>query len=265
MLQGRVGLTAGACAAAAVLGAMAAVQWVSWPALPVEAELESVAPVAASIATNPVPMARAKRSQVRTEGGDAKANEKGTGVQMAAASVGEPAERLARLLAQLNTRVARLEEEVRRQGEHIYTLRTAAEPVDPLDVDDATIAAIEAEEARLREEDALRIEDRNREIEAAFELQGVDPEWSTRAIREISEALTDQPIEDAYVTGLECRSSLCRLEVETIALQAQTELEIALAGLAAAGKPSIALETTAAPDGTVTSVLYIVREGYSLL
>ena len=60
-------------------------------------------------------------------------------------------------------------------------------------------------------------------FEDDFELEYVDPDWGASAESEIRSALAERPSEGITVSNMECRSTLCRIEVEYDDVEAKME------------------------------------------
>lgn len=141
------------------------------------------------------------------------------------------AKKSAELIEALELRVISLEKALRRHEQTIQDLQTNVLPIDPKHVHAAAVAALEVAQRRLADEALLQAQDRVWAQDTQFELEDVDPQWSDAAVLEVNEAIADATIDGAHVIGLECHSSICRVEMNYAEPDAQAEVEMALARL----------------------------------
>ena len=234
MLKIRVPLLAAICLGLGALAFSTGSVWRPW-ATPLEEPRVTWRPGAVDVANSTQPAAEAKRPGVPTRVGSQRSMPQSSGDAPTPAlqqpQTKQPAKQPEQLLEALKLRVAALEQAVRRQEQVLQGLQANALPIDPEDVDDATIAAVEEAEQRLADEASLQAHDRVWAQEMQFELEDVDPQWSGAAVFEVNEAIAEAAIDGAHVIGLECRSSICRVEVDYTEHHAQAQVEMAFARL----------------------------------
>ena len=190
----------------------------------------SAEPTAPARSRRPVPLPEANElTQASTVSRRAVARP--PNVERALSSRTEPAAEQARIIEALERRVTELEAHVRRQDRNLRNLQESARAAEPIDLDEATIAALADEERRLAEEAELQVQDRIWALESRFDFEQVDPHWSAAATLEVNDAITGTGIDGAHVIDLDCRASTCRVEVDFSSPDAQAEVEVALARL----------------------------------
>jgi len=102
-------------------------------------------------------------------------------------------------------------------------------------------------------------------MESQFGQENTDPKWSRSADSEIRTKVNSRLPKESRFTSLECRTSMCRLEISH--RDAQTYREFVNKTLSAAdfqwpGPMNFAILRTL-PSGEVDAVAYLVRPGYS--
>ncbi|MFY2558417.1 hypothetical protein ACN469_12370 [Corallococcus terminator] len=102
-------------------------------------------------------------------------------------------------------------------------------------------------------------------VERTFEQEASDSGWASDAQREVRESLSTLLPSTASVRGLDCRATLCRLEVD---FPVETDFRSALGRPGAMGRlwkgPSLALIERDSARGSVTVIGYLVRQGHPM-
>lgn len=103
------------------------------------------------------------------------------------------------------------------------------------------------------------------QVEASFQAESVDSGWASSAQREVRDTLASMLPASALVRGLDCRATLCRLEVD---FSAEAEFREVM------GSPGALIRLWSGPAvthfekdparGTVTLVSYLVRPGHEM-
>lgn len=121
-----------------------------------------------------------------------------------------------------------------------------------------------AEEAEARENSRQQWHERLTEIDALLQKEPVDPVWSGQVSARIQEVLNRGKHGRTYLFALDCRSTLCRLEVQHDDPNAASDFANGFPGEVAELFPKIAMGHADEGDGYSHTVLYLVREGYRL-
>lgn len=96
-----------------------------------------------------------------------------------------------------------------------------------------------------------------------FRSQEADPEWSAEALDAIETAFQSEELAGASVLDMDCRATLCRVEVEHRNPEELMEFELWLPEKLAAVLPRMTLEREELDGRTVTTV-YLARDGHTL-
>jgi hypothetical protein len=165
-------------------------------------------------------------------------------------------------LREMHQEIAALRREVKRQGDTLDGLRRP-EPVHG-SVDDAVLETVKAEEEYRQELDNQRVAERLLQVDDVFLAESSDPNWSGEAELAVDSAANSLRTKGTDVLSLDCRTSLCRLEVAYNEQTAQIEFETALPSELAELTPGMTIDSAQTDDGYITSVIYLVRAGYDL-
>lgn len=132
------------------------------------------------------------------------------------------------------------------------------------DGDDDFAPMTEEEMALAEEDDAYDEEDRRRGLDAFLGAQSIDTTWSQDAALAVTEASDSEELAGSIVDGVECRSSLCRVEVSHADAEAAGQFELLFPMQVADALPQIRYFTEQLGDGRSITVMYLAREGYEL-
>lgn len=123
-------------------------------------------------------------------------------------------------------------------------------------------AAAAAERQRLEAESEQRILAQAEANEAALQKETEDPTWSGEARDLIDSAVATEELAATSVQDVECRATLCRVEVTHKDRQAQVAFESQFIMAIAQLLPQATLRTVENEDGSSSTVLYLAREGH---
>lgn len=121
-------------------------------------------------------------------------------------------------------------------------------------------ALVEAQQAQQQE----RMRQRMDAIAASFRLESVDRGWSADTAELIQTALASDELNDVGRIESECRSTLCRLDVAHEDPARMEEFIWVFTDMVADSLPQMTMEQVHHDDGSIDSILYLVREGHSL-
>lgn len=96
-----------------------------------------------------------------------------------------------------------------------------------------------------------------------FQSQEADPEWSAEALDALETALQSEELSGTSVVDMECRATLCRVEVEHRDPAEMMNFEMWLPEKLAPVLPRMTLEREEL-DGRTTTIVYLARDGHSL-
>ena len=116
--------------------------------------------------------------------------------------------------------------------------------------------------AHAREQAKQRREDRMAALEATFQRETADPDWSSQASAVLQEAIASQELGGASARNLACRSHICRLEVTLDHPDAMKRFTERFPQAVAETLPSMLVQQVNETDGARTLTLYLFREGY---
>jgi hypothetical protein len=112
------------------------------------------------------------------------------------------------------------------------------------------------------EETAKLQETRLEAIETSLRRESIDATWAAQAAHAIDQAMGDKTLEGSVLHDLECRSTLCRIEVTNKDPQARSAFELRFFMAVAQLLPRATLRTVENQDGSSSTVLYLARDGH---
>jgi hypothetical protein len=124
------------------------------------------------------------------------------------------------------------------------------------------LAVYAAERQRLEVESEQRILAQAEANEAALQKETEDPTWSGEARDLIASAVAAGELAATSVQDVECRATLCRVEVTHKDRQAQAVFEGRFMMAVAQLLPQATLRTVENEDGSRSTVLYLARDGH---
>ncbi len=121
----------------------------------------------------------------------------------------------------------------------------------------------EVQEAPI-EESAKLEEARLEAIEATLRHEAIDATWVAQATDAIEQAMEDKALAGSELHDLECRSTLCRVEVAHQNPIARADFMLRFAMMVGPVLPSMTAQPIEGDDGSSTSSIYLARQGYEL-
>lgn len=139
--------------------------------------------------------------------------------------------------------------------------RSEAEHPEDTGIDSEEGTSGQALEQASREAEQRHAE-RVEAIEAALLGESVDSAWSLEASGGIEQVFTRGLFREARLLGVECRASLCRVEVLHRSPAELPQFTATFPAEVAAYANRMTMRQTLNEDGSVITVLYLGREGY---
>ena len=172
-------------------------------------------------------------------------------------------------VALLRDDLATLRSQLQAQAAQLRTIgaaldRTLAPPRRVPESRRASPTDYASQEAKLLAEEKERSAKWEQANDTEFSAQAVDPRWANQADDLIKQAFTSDELQNTIPMAMECRSTLCRVEVVHKDASERSWFEHHLPSLVADLLPSIAMHTTEHSDGSSVSVVYLAREGHPL-
>ncbi len=100
--------------------------------------------------------------------------------------------------------------------------------------------------------------------EASLRAESVDAAWSNQAVDAIKKAFISEELSATDVQDIECRATLCRIEVAHANEEKRRQLERTFVQKVAAVLPSAAMHTEKHEDGSSATTVYLARQGHRL-
>jgi hypothetical protein len=122
----------------------------------------------------------------------------------------------------------------------------------------------QAQGAAAMERTAKLEEARLEAIEATLRREAIDATWTAQATDAIEQAMGDKALEGSVLHALECRSTLCRVEVAHQNPIARADFMLRFAMMVGPVLPSMTVQPIEGDDGSSTSSIYLARQGYEL-
>lgn len=107
-------------------------------------------------------------------------------------------------------------------------------------------------------------EERLATVDAAFQHEAIDPGWSLDASQTISNALEMAAATQTELRQVDCRTTLCFVEVEHVDAQAADDFALQFPMAVADALPQATYEYEETGDGGVTVRIYLARNGHGL-
>lgn len=157
--------------------------------------------------------------------------------------------------------LAALKQDVLNLRAELASLRRQVEVSDRT-VSDGPASVIDRETAAQQQEQ--RDFERKQAMEASFQKETTDTNWSIATIDLINQVLMRDELKQTQVVDMTCRSTLCRLEIVHPDQEAAGNFESTLPLQVGQALPEISYHHQTLNDGGVSTVLYMARTGYSL-
>lgn len=177
-------------------------------------------------------------------------------------------------VADLRSQVALLRSDlakVQRQLRHLVQSASQAQlSVKPSGAEEPADAVVLSEQ-ELREQEADMIEAENQRSlahmaagEAALQQESADDVWSSQAMDALGQALGSEEFSSTKVQDMECRTTLCWLEVEHRDKEQQMAFEQQFSFKVGQLLPRMMMHSEEQTDGTISVTIYLAREGHQL-
>jgi hypothetical protein len=177
-------------------------------------------------------------------------------------------------VADLRSQVALLRsdlDEVQRQlRQLVQSASQAPLSVKPSSAEEPADAIVLSEQ-ELREQEADMIEAENQRSlarmaagEAALQQESADGVWSIQAAEALREALASEALSGTAVQDIDCRSTLCRLQVVHDNREQQALFEHGFSFKVGQLLPRMMMHSEEQTDGTISATMYLAREGNEL-
>jgi hypothetical protein len=166
----------------------------------------------------------------------------------------------------------KLGDELRRLRAEVAMLRTAVEQTAAM----ATTPAGHREKAakpllRSGDDMAARIQAREQgdyehraALDTYMDAEGVDTQWSVDTTDVLTQVLASAALAATVVQDIECRTTVCRLDVEHEDRQELDQFALMLPMQVAEGLPQVTFFHDQGADGRIHTVVYLTRQGHSL-
>ncbi len=139
------------------------------------------------------------------------------------------------------------------------------EPAEHIPHEEPQAIDSQAQDVAAMEEDAkLQEETRLEAIEATLRGEAIDATWAAQATDAIEQTLEDKALEGSVLHALECRSTLCRVEVTHPNPTARADFMLRFPMAVGLVLPSMTVRPIEGDDGSSTSSIYLTREGHEL-
>ena len=101
-------------------------------------------------------------------------------------------------------------------------------------------------------------------IDSRFQAEPADAQWSSDTLDLITQVLANEELAQTEVSGLDCRTTLCRLKVTHAHVEAANQFALVFPMEVGDLLPRITYYHQESADGTINTVLYLVRTGNEL-
>lgn len=135
-----------------------------------------------------------------------------------------------------------------------FSYRAVESDFEELELDEVTLV-LEAER---------RAYERIQLIETSLQQEHVDASWSTEASDAIEQTFDSEELAGASLVDLECRSTLCRVEVLHDDSEQLTEFQLLFPNKIGHILPQLTLDHVEEGDSSTSTVIYLARDGYRL-
>lgn len=113
--------------------------------------------------------------------------------------------------------------------------------------------------------DSIRqLEARLEAIETGFRGESTDTDWANRVDELVRQSMTSSGIAQNRVQMLECRSTVCRMEIFHPTPAARSEFQTLFPLMIGGELPEMTVQPVEGPDGTSISRIYLARSGHDL-
>ena len=164
----------------------------------------------------------------------------------------------------LETRISALEQQQFRQTNYTTLTQDTTEVSSLSDGSTADQVFIESDEVTLVEQNRQHLDNLLSDIETNLQNEPTDQQWvaDTRAV--IEQTFASEEFSGATLTGIECRTSLCRVELLHDSLQSIDNFDVWWPQRLAPVLPNAVIDRVELDDGSVSTLIYLARAGYDL-
>ncbi|MGH8593313.1 MAG: hypothetical protein ACREV3_05505 [Gammaproteobacteria bacterium] len=147
-------------------------------------------------------------------------------------------------------------------GSDVAASSVATDPAFPSE--EAGVADSLEAETIAAEEEKREVEERMQALESSLQNEPLDSDWSPQAREQITEVFASKELAETSLEHIECRSTLCRVEVEHDDLRKRREFELWFPFKVAEILPRIAMRYVENDNGSSGTIIYLAREGHRL-
>ncbi len=148
--------------------------------------------------------------------------------------------------------------------EVIVVSAAAAEPSGPPPEPPAAESGVTADSPQAADEYDLSVHEAQAQVAATFDVERLDWSWSAAAETSLRRAVETELPERSRLRQVECRSTMCRVDVEHAELDGHTALVRALIARRPWNAPMYAPPPANSGDG-LSATLFVAREGHQLV
>jgi hypothetical protein len=169
------------------------------------------------------------------------------------------------LFTKLSTELRRLREEVSTLRTQVQQLAAVATP-PVVSRDDATAAPPRTAEdlEAMTQARVQRDHEHMVTLDATVQTEAVDQRWSSHTAAWIAQVLTSQELAQTVVSDIECRTTVCRLEVEHADTQEADQFALIFPMHVGGVLPQMRYFHQQLTDGYIHTVIYLARQGHDL-
>jgi len=169
---------------------------------------------------------------------------------------------LREMVGQLKSRVASLEKRLQLRQMNKLPVVSSNNPVNEGVEQTGVASDNELEESSLSEREQEHWEEYLSLVETHLQNENIDSQWSEKAKTEIENTFASDELASAAVTEIECRSTLCRIEVAHDEPQSLSEFDVLLPQKLAHILPQTTMDRVELEDGSTQTIVYLSRDGF---
>ncbi|MEE9397883.1 MAG: hypothetical protein V3V31_12810 [Methylococcales bacterium] len=162
-----------------------------------------------------------------------------------------------RELSDLRQRLKKLNQVVSEQSSELASLRTKIDNMEDPEMDgEKDYSGITKSEEKAMQRIAL--------LEENVRSEPVDNNWTPQAEDAIHRALSDAELGGTAIINVDCRSTLCRMEIAHDNSQALLAFQDTFFSQVSGLLPGVLMDHIERENGTTETVVYLARESYAL-
>ncbi len=116
---------------------------------------------------------------------------------------------------------------------------------------------------RVEQEDE-QVEQRMAKMEENLAEEAIDSAWSSATIDQVEAAFDSSELVDAQIIDLDCRKTLCRIEIDVDDPFLASEYQLSLSLKVGHLLPQTSMAISQDEEGRSSAILFMAREGYNL-